>query len=237
MTQSDPAGTEWGRWIAPRHQAEAPGARHRLTAAPGWAIWDDFLVGDKADALHAALAEGCRLRRVYALQGREGRVDRDEFLAAPDHKRFYTHSEYDGPVPGRELDRAHVTHLFFRQVLGSAPALGWFSRASGVPLESLEVVTGKVLKPGDFLRPHADNKPGRGLCGVLYVSAGWRPEDGGQFQLFEDGRVRDEIAPLFNRLLLFIPSAASVHAVAALAPATRQWRMNYSFWFRTQEVP
>lgn len=233
MTPRVPVSTEWERWLAPRHRDRSPDPPPGLTSGPGWATWDDFLAADKAAALHAALTEGCHLRRVYALYGRETRVEREEFLATPDPQRFYTHSEYAGPLPGRELDPGHLTHVLFKGILGSTPALDWFSRASGVPLTSLEVVTGKVLQPGDFLRPHADNKPGRGLCGVLYLGADWHPGDGGEFQMFEQGRVCDEVPPLFNRLLLFLPSAASVHAVAPLTAGTGQRRLNYSFWFRT----
>lgn len=79
-----------------------------------------------------------------------------------------------------------------------------------------------AIYPGDASRyvKHVDNSTGtdgRRLTAILYLNKGWQPEDGGCCRLFEPKlsscQVKHDVAPLFNRLLMFWSTDEVPHEV------------------------
>lgn len=95
-----------------------------------------------------------------------------------------------------------------------------------------------AMPPGSQLGVHLDSDHHplagwtRACNAVLYVNSRWEPGWGGEFQLYDavGERVRREVAPRFNRLVLFAPSDVSYHAVAPVTgPETRK-TLTVFFW-------
>jgi len=89
---------------------------------------------------------------------------------------------------------------------------------------------------GDFYRKHLDSFRGRALrvvSLVLYLNEGWRPEDGGELQVFSrEDEVCGLVMPEKGRMVLFL-SEEIPHEVL---PANRT-RYSIACWFRQDEVP
>lgn len=66
---------------------------------------------------------------------------------------------------------------------------------------------------------HTDNSSGNGrlLTAILYLNEDWKPGDGGELRLFEPGeknlKIKLEVEPLWNRLLLFWADERCPHEV------------------------
>jgi Rps23 Pro-64 3,4-dihydroxylase Tpa1-like proline 4-hydroxylase len=76
---------------------------------------------------------------------------------------------------------------------------------------------------GDFLNPHIDNSHDaeraryRRLNLLYYVSPGWKVENGGNFELWDEARSRPKtVAALTNRLVVMETTKTSWHSVSPL---------------------
>lgn len=91
---------------------------------------------------------------------------------------------------------------------------------------------------GNFLNPHLDNshdkdqKNFRVLNLLYYVSPGWREENGGNLELWDEGPEgqRRTVASLFNRLVVMVTDKSSWHSVSqVLVEGQRRCVSNYYF--------
>eukprot|EP00434_Breviolum_minutum_P039268 symbB.v1.2.034866.t1/scaffold4574.1/size37803/1 len=86
---------------------------------------------------------------------------------------------------------------------------------------------------------HTDNSSGNGrlLTALVYLNENWKQGDGGELRLFYPGeknlKVRMEVEPLWNRLLLFWSDDRSPHEVLS----TCQDRFAATVWFYDQTNP
>jgi hypothetical protein len=85
--------------------------------------------------------------------------------------------------------------------------------------------------PGAFLDVHADFNRHRTLDldrrvnAIVYLNPGWREEDGGLLELWNEGECVERVVPVFNRCVLFSTSETSFHGHptpvgAGIDPAT-----------------
>lgn len=88
----------------------------------------------------------------------------------------------------------------------------------------------------DFINQHADDSPGRVVCLLLYLNEHWQSGQGGELVFAAEAGKPLQIAPLFNRCVLFDPcSAGSEHWVNPLQNATPNlWRYNVTSWYWTE---
>ncbi len=94
-----------------------------------------------------------------------------------------------------------------------------------------------AMERGHFLNPHIDNSHDgeqqyyRVLNLLYYITPDWRPENGGNLELWDDGVTKPiEIPSLFNRLVLMSTNDRSWHSVNEVrADATRCCISNYYF--------
>ena len=94
-----------------------------------------------------------------------------------------------------------------------------------------------AMERGHFLNPHIDNshdgeqKNYRVLNLLYYITPGWRPENGGNLELWDEKVTKPvEIPSLFNRLVLMSTNDKSWHSVNEVkADGTRRCVSNYYF--------
>lgn len=132
------------------------------------------------------------------------------------------------------------TRAFFQDLEKLGPDL---SLAFGLPELHMETIGGgyHCIEPGGYLAVHADFNRSpvtnryRRLNVLVYLNDGWNePESGGNLQLWDDiGPVAD-IAPEFNRTVVFQTSDRSWHGHPH--PANR-WRRSVAAYFFTDEAP
>lgn len=89
------------------------------------------------------------------------------------------------------------------------------------------------LNANDFVRKHADDSPGRVVCMLLYLNNDWRDTDGGELVFLGDDGNTVNIAPLFNRCVLFDPSSTGAeHWVNTVkATSSHPYRYNVTSWY------
>ena len=94
-----------------------------------------------------------------------------------------------------------------------------------------------AMAPGHFLNPHIDNshdggqKNYRVLNLLYYITPGWKPENGGNLELWDEHVTKPvEIPSVFNRLVLMSTNERSWHSVNQVkAEGTRRCISNYYF--------
>jgi Rps23 Pro-64 3,4-dihydroxylase Tpa1-like proline 4-hydroxylase len=94
-----------------------------------------------------------------------------------------------------------------------------------------------AMERGHFLQPHIDNshdgeqKNYRVLNLLYYITPGWKPENGGNLELWDEDVTRPvEIPSLFNRLVLMSTNDKSWHSVNEVSTdGTRRCISNYYF--------
>lgn len=94
-----------------------------------------------------------------------------------------------------------------------------------------------AMERGHFLQPHIDNSHDgdqqnyRVLNLLYYITPGWKPENGGNLELWDEDVKRPvEIPSLFNRLVLMSTNDKSWHSVNEVkTDGTRRCISNYYF--------
>ena len=74
---------------------------------------------------------------------------------------------------------------------------------------------------------------------LVFLNRDWRPEWGGEFQLWDaDVRVRHHAhLPIFNRCVLFETNEVSFHGVTAVSCPPGQTRKSFAAYYYTKEAP
>jgi len=127
----------------------------------------------------------------------------------------------------------------FLRYLRSPPFLRIISDIFQVELTDIHVAEPSLntnffrLAAHDFIGIHADDSPGREVCMLLYLNQAWPADAGGElvFRGISDELI--EIAPVFNRCVLFDPSSAgSEHLVNAMNQKySGEYRYNVTSWY------
>jgi hypothetical protein len=94
-----------------------------------------------------------------------------------------------------------------------------------------------IVEAGGYLKPHGDFNWNDGLKAyrtvnlIVYLNDEWRPEDGGELELWTDGVCAAKVEPLFNRAVIFTTTQKAVHGYGPVK-ATRR---SLNFYFYRQE--
>jgi hypothetical protein len=74
---------------------------------------------------------------------------------------------------------------------------------------------------------------------LVFLNRGWKPEWGGEFELWDaDVKVRHHAhLPIFNRCVLFETNEVSFHGVTAVKCPTGQTRKSFAAYYYTTEAP
>lgn len=94
-----------------------------------------------------------------------------------------------------------------------------------------------LVEPGGFLKPHADFnwaehlKAYRTVNVLLYLNFGWKPGDGGELELWADGKVARRIEPIGNRCVIFTTTDDAVHGYGPVSATRRS--LNFYLYRKT----
>jgi Rps23 Pro-64 3,4-dihydroxylase Tpa1-like proline 4-hydroxylase len=205
--------------VAQRLNAEAPRLRADF-ARPAIGktrvcVLDDVLPLESAQAIHRAFPPNEAMRLMDTFRERKYTSKSLERMDALVHDALFA---FQAP-PVLEAVAA-ITGL--RDMVGD-PSL----YAGGI----------SAMTEGQFLDPHIDNSHDsdgrlyRVLNLLYYVTPGWRTENGGNLELWDDAvRQRLEIPSLFNRLVIMQTDRSSWHSVNRVkVRGTRCCVSNYYF--------
>jgi len=120
---------------------------------------------------------------------------------------------------------------------------GELSEAFHTPPLTMETIGGgyHLIEPGGYLAMHADfsRSPQTGryrwLNMLVYLNASWGPENGGELQLWDDDGPAVEVAPEFNRTVVFRTSGSSWHGHPK--PVANRPRRSVAAYFYAEEPP
>lgn len=179
-------------------------------------IVDDFLPADIAKQIYDAFPKSA-----------DGFYDRASFR---EKKRTSAHLDQYDPILGA------ITYAFQDpETVRSVSELVGFTEIEPDP--SLYAGGLSMMFKGDFLNPHIDNSHDgardryRRLNLLYYVSPGWKLENGGNFELWDDDcKVQKTLTSKFNRLVVMETNKTSWHSVSPVVEdAPRCCVSNYFF--------
>ena len=129
--------------------------------------------------------------------------------------------------------------LAFLTYLRGNEFMAILSRIFKVPLTDMNVAEPEIntnyfrLGSNDFVCEHADDSPGREVCMLLYLNKDWNNDAGGELVFTGKHNQTINIAPLYNRCVLFDPSSeGSEHWVKSLnSEYADKYRYNVTSWY------
>lgn len=204
--------------------------RERVRAArpfPHFCI-DDFLdaeFAERARASFPSLEEAEKVGRKFTAVNERGKI------------QITDASVFPGPIA--ELNQALADDAF----------RGLLSHVFDIPdlLADAELVGGGIHETGPrgHLDVHVDfnyipeRRLHRRLNILVYFNKGWRPEWGGDIELWDrDVKVREQaLAPIFNRCVVFATNAISYHGVDAVKCPEGESRKSFAAYYYTAEPP
>ena len=145
-----------------------------------------------------------------------------------------------------DLTRLHPNFTLLHQRLSAPDFLQWMGEISGIPsLHTIEDRLGYGLHQGgdgSFLDIHIDYnihpiaRLQRKLNFLIFLNPGWKDEWGGFLQLWDarSGSMGRQIAPAFNRVVIFECSEMSFHGCSKVhVPQGVTRRSIYQYYFVT----
>lgn len=209
---------------------------------PLWMV-DGWLRPDKLAALGRLFTEDAAWVRSHGLLDEGGRhCSEAAWYAAPVERRFWRYRQMQGVAAGRAMSAGWLHWLRFRDGLLMQPdLLAALAGMIAVPLPARVDAVPLMQRHGDFQAFHSDRTGDRLLCGVFYLSEGWRPAYGGEFEMVVGGRSVHQIQPRANRLILFDPregrrqyGSPVLHRASALTGESAGWsRHSISIWWKS----
>jgi hypothetical protein len=133
----------------------------------------------------------------------------------------------------------------FTSVLHSAAFLYLLTEVTGIkallPDPYLRGAGFHIIEEGGKFEVHADTNTDsycglhRRLAMMIYLNKGWKPEFGGQLELWNQDATRCEkmIEPLFNRTVIFEIGDTNFHAVRPVVAALGARRKSFAAYFHT----
>lgn len=205
----------------------------------GFVIIDDFLPENMARAMKASnmkLYEESEMQEGATTGG-------SERVGIPHRGDVLKWIGYDGESEASRCVSAFVEHIEQSMLaIGDAASMVAPEVARAVSSVKWRSETMLTCYPGKnrarYFR-HTDNSSGNGrlLTALVYLNENWQQGDGGELRLFYPGeknlKVRMEVEPLWNRLLLFWSDDRSPHEVLS----TCKDRFAATVWFYDQTNP
>jgi len=144
-----------------------------------------------------------------------GSVSTSEWENSEENDRFCSRRQVKGVNPEFRLSKNWLTYLKFNGFLKTV-FIDYLQMLSLSDLE-LGAVIMDTQEKGQFLKKHNDYREGRKLCHILYIEPNWKPEYGGGLCMLPENGEAIRHTPVFNRLVLFLPSKTTCHYVEPVA--------------------
>lgn len=160
-------------------------------------------------------------------------VDNEQWQAASSDQRFVQRDVWQ-----RGASNFSIAHEFLEFLRGKE-FMSLLSNIFNVQLTDMNVAEPDIntnffrLSAADFVEQHADDSPGREVCMLLYLNEGWRENEGGKLVFMSNENKPIDIAPVYNRCVLFDPSSEGAeHWVEKLnSDNPDQYRYNVTSWY------
>lgn len=125
-------------------------------------------------------------------------------------------------------DTCNCIECGLKKFLRTEEALAPIGQITGMSL-FIDNIFGSIYQGGDFLTPHTDETRGT-VSGALHLTKKWKPQWGGQTQIFDTlGNIKISATPSFNKLLLFkIPVT---HQVTHIPESVSYKRYGMTLWW------
>nr|WP_297348393.1 2OG-Fe(II) oxygenase [uncultured Glaciecola sp.] len=165
-------------------------------------------------------------------------VDSAQWQNTSIDERFVQRDVWQHETTGTSGANSNIAQQFLLFLRGDE-FMSLLSRIFNVPLTDINVAKPEIntnyfrLNPTDFVNQHADDSPGRVVCMLLYLNKEWNKNTGGELVFLgeDDGPI--DIAPVYNRCVLFDPSSkGSEHWVKEITSEnTNKYRYNVTSWY------
>ncbi|HEU4993243.1 MAG TPA: 2OG-Fe(II) oxygenase family protein [Gemmatimonadaceae bacterium] len=225
-----------GTWIQPKHLEESAleGYRSAFAGHPAHlVVIKDFLQPQMAERLSRFLSNEAEFKVTYGLYSTEVAVSEEEFTRAKDEDRLFKLRRLVGTPPQFQTSPNALTYLQFRVTFQRPEFKAFFEAVSGIPLATSDDFGAQSMTEGDFLRPHSDDNRDRQIAIVIYLSQGWKPENGGQLRVVHlDGKTT-VVEAEYNSMIAFnvlTHSAHVVEPVRSLGDSTKR-RVTIGGWY------
>lgn len=210
-----------------------------LHSTPNYVVIDNLFNNTKLDEVVAILQQEphwqSQQHSYSALY-----VDNAKWLNTPKAQRFVQRDLWQRAGLSNNNSAANIA-LALLLFLRSSEFMALLSRIFKVALTDKNVANPELntnyfrLAASDFVNQHADDSPGREVCMLLYLNKDWpsHHNNGGELVFMAKDNSPIEIAPLYNRCVLFDPaSEGAEHWVKALTTANKQqYRYNVTSWY------
>lgn len=221
-------------WISPSAQRLAP---RLLVDSPSRLLCvDAFLQSDRAQRLADILINQVAFSPRFGIlsgltptspNARGIVVDQDEWLHTSPPFRFFRFEAVATLEHAVTDPKARLLMFEFWRFLAGDDFRTWLESISGLKCRQPRIEAHRMTS-GDFIRPHSDARADRTVGLFIYLTPGWREEDGGALQV-DNGRL--SIVPFFNRAVIFDVSGHKMHEVHDLPQTTTRARMSFGVWY------
>jgi Rps23 Pro-64 3,4-dihydroxylase Tpa1-like proline 4-hydroxylase len=165
-------------------------------------------------------------------------VDNTQWQETKNNQRFVQRDAWQRETNISAPAHANIAQDFL-SFLRSHEFMSFLSGIFNVQLTDINVAEPEMntnyfrLSATDFVKQHADDSPGREVCMLLYLNKEWNIDAGGELVFMGKDNKPINIAPLYNRCVLFDPSSkGSEHWVKKLnAEYTDTYRYNVTSWY------
>jgi hypothetical protein len=223
-------------WIQPQHLDEPALEAYRsaFTSHPArLVVIKDFLVPHVAERLSRFLAAEAEFRSEFGLYSVEGAVTEDDWLSAADEDRLFRLGKLVGTPPQFRTSVNALTYLQFRTTFQRPELKGFFEAISGMPLGASDDFGAHAMSEGDLLRPHSDDNRDRQLALVIYLTPGWKRQNGGVLRVIHRDERFTDVEPEYNSMIAFDVLSAPAHFVSPVHAQGREEmrRLSIGGWY------
>jgi SM-20-related protein len=196
-------------------------------------LFDMATLDDVMGILHQAYCWQTQKHTYSALY-----VDSAQWQNTSNDERFVKRDVWQREALSASATNLNIAQEFLSFLRGDE-FMTLLSRIFNVPLTDINVAKPEVntnyfrLSASDFVNQHADDSPGRVVCMLLYLNREWNNNAGGELVFMGKDDEPIDIAPLYNRCVLFDPSSpGSEHWVKEItAENTNKYRYNVTSWY------
>ena len=203
-------------WIQPQHLEEAALEEYQqaFTAHPAHlVVIRDFLQPEVAERLSRFLSNEAEFRSEHGLYSIEGAVTEEDWLRADEEDRLFKLGKLVGTPPQFQTSPNAMTYLRFRMTFQRPELKSFFEAISGMPLGASDDFGAHSMTSADLLRPHSDDNRNRQVALVIYLSPGWKTEDGGQLRVTHLDGEETVVEAEYNSMIVFNVLTHSAHVV------------------------
>jgi hypothetical protein len=222
-------------WLQQQHldRDQLDGYRRAFAAHPArLVVIQDFLLPQVADRLAKFLATETQFAPEFGLYSTEDVVSEETWNRANEDDRFFRLRRLVRTSPQYQMSPNALTYVLFRKSFQSDDFRHFFESISGAPLGWSDDFGAHAMGAGDFLRPHSDDNKNRHLALVIYLTPGWRREDGGVLQVLHPDGAFTEVEPRFNSMIAFDVLSSPAHLVTPIATTVgERQRLSIGGWY------